>query len=367
MFSGILDAVYESAIAAERWPDALQKLADAFHCGSVALIDRNLRTMEGRVTTTGIDPASQREFLEVWSAYDILRQKTKAWQPGAIETDQQILPRSELLASDYYNGFMKPRDMHAVMRLTLAIEGKFLKVITIIRPYSAGDFDSNAVQQCRLLMPHLQRAASISFHADEVKAMLGALSDVADRSVAAILLLDCNGKVKFANQSARAMAQTADSFRLRHDCIEVLDSQDDVALQRLIAGATGRLERTDAPRGGVMRLGRKSGKAAFTAVVSPVAQSSLWAENGPRAYVVINDPKATSIRPEAMLRQLFGLSATEARVAERLMIGDSPEQAAFALDVKISTVRWHLASLYRKTGTKRQGELVRLLLSLPTI
>jgi hypothetical protein len=29
--------------------------------------------------------------------------------------------------------------------------------------------------------------------------------------------------------------------------------------------------------------------------------------------------------------------------------------------VKISTVRWHLASMYRKTATNRQAELVRLL------
>ncbi len=49
------------------------------------------------------------------------------------------------------------------------------------------------------------------------------------------------------------------------------------------------------------------------------------------------------------------------------MTGDSPEQAAAFLEVKTSTVRWHLASMYRKTGTNRQAELVRLLLSLAMI
>ena len=46
------------------------------------------------------------------------------------------------------------------------------------------------------------------------------------------------------------------------------------------------------------------------------------------------------------------------------MMGDSPEQAAAFLEVKTATARWHLASIYRKTGTKRQVELVRLLLAL---
>jgi DNA-binding CsgD family transcriptional regulator len=64
---------------------------------------------------------------------------------------------------------------------------------------------------------------------------------------------------------------------------------------------------------------------------------------------------------------LFGLSAAEARVAERLMLGESPEQAAASLGIKISTARWHLASLYRKTGTRSQAQLMRQLLSVPTL
>jgi DNA-binding CsgD family transcriptional regulator len=48
-------------------------------------------------------------------------------------------------------------------------------------------------------------------------------------------------------------------------------------------------------------------------------------------------------------------------------MGESPEQAAAFLKIKISTARWRLASLYRKTGTRRQTDLLRLLLSIPQI
>jgi DNA-binding CsgD family transcriptional regulator/PAS domain-containing protein len=366
-FSGVLDAVYAAAASYERWPLAVEKLADAFHCEGIALIDRNLSTMEGRVITKGFDRGSQQEFLAVWSARDVIRQKTRTWQSGAVETDKQILPRSELVSSDFYNGFLKPRDMNSAVRFTLAYNGKFLKALTMWRPDAVGEFDLNAVEQCRLLMPHLQRAVSISLHAEQARATVGALSDITERSDAAILLCDRDGKVKFANRAARAMAQGADAFRLSQDGIEILDPRDAAALQRLIAGATGRLEQIDAARGGVMRLSRKSGKAPLTVIVAPVARTSAWLENGSLAYVVISNPDAALMRPETMLRQLYGLSAAETRVAERLMMGDNPEQAAAVLNVKISTARWHLASLYRKTGTKRQAELVRLLLSLPAV
>ena len=66
-----------------------------------------------------------------------------------------------------------------------------------------------------------------------------------------------------------------------------------------------------------------------------------------------------------MLRNRYGLTAAEIAVAERLMNGDTPQQAAAALGIKVSTARFHLAALFRKTEMRRQAELVRLLLSLP--
>ena len=140
--SGILDTVYEAAVFPERWPQALDKLRQAFDCTCVALIDRNLRTLEARVNTSGVDASSQREFLDVWSARDTVRLRTRSWRPGAIDLDHQIVPRPEILASDYYNGFMKPRDMHALMRLTLAHHNRFLTIISLVRPRSAGDYDA---------------------------------------------------------------------------------------------------------------------------------------------------------------------------------------------------------------------------------
>ena len=364
--SEILDTVYDSAVFAERWPQALDKLQQAFDCTCVALIDRNLRTLEARVDTSGVDASSQREFLDFWSARDPVRQRTRSWRPGAIDLDHQIVPRAEILASDYYNGFMKPRDMHALMRLTLAHRNQFLTIISLVRPHSAGEFDQATVEQCRVLMPHLQRASSIRFQAEHAATMLGGLSDVAERSATAVLLLERNGQVKFANRAARAMA-AAGAFLLRSDQVAFPDRNDEVAFQRLVAGATGAIEDFVAPRGGVIRLARRSGETSYTVTVAPVRREASWAGNEPMALVLIADPSLTPMPSREALSQLFGFSASELRVAERLMTGDSPEQAATFLEVKTSTVRWHLASMYRKTGTNRQAELVRLLLSLAMI
>jgi DNA-binding CsgD family transcriptional regulator len=366
-FSRAIDAIYEAATSFDRWPAALERVGEVFGASYVGLIDRNLNTMEGRATAVGIDLASQREYFDLWSTHDVLRQWTPAYRAGAVQTDRDILPRTELLRSDYYNGFMKPRDMHAVLRLTLAVEPGFRKIISMTRPISLGDYEAGDVARIQLLMPHLLRAARVARQLEESKLMLTSFSDVLERSATGVLLLDRDGRVVFANRAASAMARTPDGFVLHEGRIKVVNEDRDASLQRLIAGATGRLDRANAPRGGAMRIPRKSGKPDYTVVAAPLASESSLLESGPVAFLLIADAESASARPRSMLSELFGLSAAEVRLAERLMLGESPEEAAVSLNVKVSTARWHLASLYRKTGTRRQAQLARLLMSLPGI
>lgn len=365
-FSQILDAVYDTVASFDRWSGALERIGEAFGCSYAGLIDRNLNTLEGRAVAFGVDGPSQREYFEVWSTRDVLRQWTPAYRAGMVETDHDILPRKELLASDYYNGFMKPRDMHAVMRMTLVAEPGHRRIISMSRPASLGDYARDEVEQCRRLMPHLQRAVHVMQRVEESNTVLSGFSGVLEQSPTGVLLLDRTGKLLFANRAARAMAATGDGFMLRADGVAAANTRDDGALQRLIAAATGRLGRPEAARGGVMRLARKSGKPDFAIAGAPLDAEAFSQETGPAAFVLITDPDAATA-PKPLMRELFGLTDAEARVAERLMQGDTPEQAAIVLGVKTSTARWHLASLYRKTGTSRQAQLVRLLMSVPRV
>jgi DNA-binding CsgD family transcriptional regulator len=366
-FSGTLDAIYDAATSFERWPMALDRIGQVFGCGYVGMIDRNLRTMEGRATAIGIDEAGQREYFDVWSKHDLLRIWTRRYRPGTVETDQDILPRSVLLRSDYYNCFLKPRDMHVVMRLALAAENRVLKFISMTRPATLGDFGPGDVEQCRRLLPHLQRATRIAQRVESANLALTAFSDILERSAKGIVLLDRGRKIVFANRAARAMAAAVNGLALRRDRLEALNNDDNEALQRLIAGATGALVRADAARGGVMRLASRSDGRGLSLAVAPLGGDMAWGKPAPVAFVLISDPAAQPPGLDAILRQLFGLTLAETRVAERLLVGDSPERAAESLRVSITTVRWHLASLYRKTGINRQAELVRLLQALPTV
>ena len=78
------------------------------------------------------------------------------------------------------------------------------------------------------------------------------------------------------------------------------------------------------------------------------------------ALILVDLEETPEPKPSA-LQKMFGLTGAEADLAIRIARGETPADIAKLQDVSISTVRSQLASLFTKTNTKRQAELVSLL------
>jgi DNA-binding CsgD family transcriptional regulator len=77
----------------------------------------------------------------------------------------------------------------------------------------------------------------------------------------------------------------------------------------------------------------------------------------------------SGISPEIsieLLQRLFGLTRAEAAVTEKIAAGETLAEAASALMISQQTARTQLKAVFRKTNTRRQAELVKLVLSTPT-
>ena len=61
------------------------------------------------------------------------------------------------------------------------------------------------------------------------------------------------------------------------------------------------------------------------------------------------------------LQELFDLTAAEARLAQLIACGDSVEEVAQTLCIKMTTARTQLAAIFAKTDTRRQAKLVAIL------
>ena len=82
----------------------------------------------------------------------------------------------------------------------------------------------------------------------------------------------------------------------------------------------------------------------------------------PAIILFILDPEIPVERVETELRQLYGLTSMEARLANLLMEGKALDECCTVLGIRRSTARTHLQHLFEKVGVQRQSELVSLLL-----
>jgi DNA-binding CsgD family transcriptional regulator len=112
------------------------------------------------------------------------------------------------------------------------------------------------------------------------------------------------------------------------------------------------------------RVDRDDGKP-FLLYILPVTSetsiSTLTMFGKVRTIVLIIDSARQAVLDPTMLRDIFGLTLAEARVAALVGAGTTPINAAQILGVAEDTVRKALKSVFSKTGVGRQAELVLLL------
>jgi DNA-binding CsgD family transcriptional regulator len=153
------------------------------------------------------------------------------------------------------------------------------------------------------------------------------------------------GEVLDSNELARGMLQR----ELGKD-----EPPSRAVLKRLLARLERRFHMGSDSWGVVPRNEKRS------LVVRPV-QIANPASTGAHTLVILID---LDYRPKPSLQalqNLFHLTPTEAKLAVRIFEGESPAEVAASNGVTLATVRTQLASIFQKTQTHRQPELVALL------
>ncbi|MFI5102940.1 MAG: helix-turn-helix transcriptional regulator, partial [Terriglobales bacterium] len=133
---------------------------------------------------------------------------------------------------------------------------------------------------------------------------------------------------------------------------------------QLVGQATATSAGTGLRPAGALTVSRRD-RPPLHLLVSPVRGFDVDDDHPVGAIVFVSD-SAQRVRPaHDTLRVLFGLTPAECRVAMFMADGHSPTAIAETIGVSRNTLKSQLASIYQKTDTSRQAQLVRLLLQLP--
>ena len=210
------------------------------------------------------------------------------------------------------------------------------------------------------IAPHLVNGrrlhTRLTMHSRDGEALLSA----ADHLVLAMLFVDENGRVSYANKSAAELLGVTPGFAEPETLASKFPDERTRAWQRLLKSEQG-----GAPN--ALVYAHPEDGRPLQVIGTPFGwndQEGLSAARFSRA-VFICDPKRRAGDPIPVLRELYGLTQSETRLALLLLADCSVEGAAELLGITVGTARGVLKTIFSKTGTKRQASLVRLLLSGP--
>jgi DNA-binding CsgD family transcriptional regulator len=180
-----------------------------------------------------------------------------------------------------------------------------------------------------------------------------------------VVVCGSSGEMLVANDTAQEILRARDGLELDAQGVLCATCQSGASL----AGVIQQVART--ARNGVdnnnvdsaFAVRRPSRKRALTLFVRAVnAKAEPPADHEAAALVMILDAALPVEATELELRQLYGFTSTEAQLANLLMEGMALEDCGDELGIRRTTVRMHLRNIFAKTGARRQGELVALLL-----
>lgn len=359
----LIGHLYDAAVDARLWQGMAGRIAGAFDSTStVVKFHGSAGEVELLETTDNmIVPEHRQAWAEDWHRRDLWVHRTVAHGMDKIVTAEMLVTPEEQRSSGFYQEWLAAFDIFHVVGAAFSLGDGGVGVLGIHRPEKAAAYDAVDQHRTALLLPHLSRAVRVGRQLTKAGLAQAAALDALDRLDTGVLVLDRRGRIIHANAPAEAcLRENADlgvlqgRFYLREPRLQARFA---LALQDAIAAAAGNGLGQSPAALAIERAGR----LPLTLSVAPLRPRwSRGFDPGPLALVFLRDPEAPALHLDR-LRELFGLTATEAVIAADLGAGKSPEDIAGRQHIGIGTVRWHLKSILAKTGTTRQAEAAALL------
>jgi DNA-binding CsgD family transcriptional regulator len=364
----LIPLIYDTTTSADALPELLGALQQLFRARACGVAVFNFQRRKGALhSSSGYLPEFVDSYFNHYSHHDPwLRNEQPYRVPGTVHLSQELVPDAKLRESRFYQEWLKPQGLFYRLSAVLLREGANLCYFATLRGPEDPLFGFDEIRLCRTLAPHLRSAVHMRRQLAMLEVERNAAVEVLDRLPTAVVLCDPSGAPVIVNGAAREILASSDGLVVRGGKLAARRQLETAALENLIVGAASAARGQGESSGGTLSVSRASGSRPLSVLVSPMrAPSAVPGHRRIAAALFISDPESVILTNEERLLQLYGLTPAESRLAAKIAQGRSLEEAATMLNIKTQTARSYIKRILCKTGTKRQVELVRLLLLSP--
>lgn len=365
--NSLTSAIYEMALGRSNWDSILDILSAAFPDCLVMVHGHDISKRANLVfAQRGLPPAAVSAYLSGYANDYPWLDATAEFAPFQVFNFESLLPLDELRNTRYGREWLLAQgDYSAGAGVVLLRSGA--RQLTLEIRYRSDE----ALTRQRAAMVlgeaahHFGRAFEIVTRA-RFSSGSGYLDSVVDDLPFAVFFVDRDLRIHYANQQAETLRRSQTGpFNGLDGVLRGFDSVSDQNLRELV-------EKSSAPKrqtASVLQLA-PSDETRFIAIAR---QASRNAQNydlhdaifdpGPLVMLVVHGNHDGAL-PMDLLWRAFGLTESEASLAEALLAGSTVADYAQEREVSKQTLRNQLVGIMRKTGTRRQAELLSLLTRL---
>lgn len=366
--SGLVGLIYDAAINPDLWPVAMEAIRTELDFHNSTL---NLQLLpSGQVltnVTSNIPPkylalmdAAGADVLEQWGGHEVILSLPLDEPAVLTRVNPSFDPRTS--TNGYYTHFARPQGIVDVLAIGLARSQQALGTISFGRHERAGPIGEREIRVAALLIPHLQRAATINRMLESAALAQATLAATLDRLSTPVLLVSADMLVVHANPAAHGLLERGAGLRLVQGALVAASSAVDHAL-RVAVRQAARDQTHLARRGLGIPLWGSDGAASALHVL-PLSPAQAARDTQAVAAVFIARADTPFVAPGRIVAALFDLTPAEARVFAHIAEGETLADTATRLGVQRSTAKTHLLRIYDKMGVSRQADLVHIAAAL---
>jgi DNA-binding CsgD family transcriptional regulator len=358
-YDKLVGSIYDCAANPELWISTLEQIRDHAN-GAYALVGY----IDISPTFRGLPPITFRrnsawseEWLQILEAQIAKTRSIENFAHGAVDTAWTTMGEEEFEKSEFYQNWVAPQKLRDTLNVCYLDRHKTNGVLAV-PSYATrelyGTQDSDFIER---VSPHVRRSIMIGSLIDQTKMELALYRQVLDQLSVAVFVVGLGRRIVFTNASGDAMLSDGNHVRSVAGAITAqriigAPSALDDAIDRAAAGDTA----IGISGIGVPLVGANGERSA--AYVLPIAGKDIRGDLG-KGHCAVFISQRGEQQPMAIeiLRTVFDLSPTEARVATLIAKGEGPVMIAESLGITVNTVRSHLARAFSKTGAGDQTAL----------
>lgn len=366
--SAIIGMIYDAALDAELWPVALEGVANFVGGAAAMMFWQDALIAKGqRYSSWGDDPEYTKSYFGKYIALNPLRSIQHLIPVGRIIAISGLIGRREMQKGPFYEEWMRPQGYVDNVLTNLDRSSTSYASFAVARHERNGFVDALARRKMSLLAPHVRRAVLIGKLGDLRKNETDAWARLIDGIGASIFLIDARARVVQRNKFADAMLSEADVVALADGHLFSLDRQltkDFRDFQSLAALGDARI----GVEGIALPLLGRSGRdyVVHFLPLRPAAMRPGFDDPRADAAVFIRRAEVDMRSGLQVLARRYDFTPREADVLQAIVGVRGIPQVSVLLGISTRTAKAHLHSVFAKTGTDRQADLIKLVAGFAT-